>query len=206
MKSLANLVQKNPYFVVIGWLCTVIAFIIATVAPIIQRRRKVLSCVTSTNVLVSNTLSKVKGISVTYGGTQINQLAVTSMNIYNSGNVTIEDSHLHKNHELMIKVPSGVKIIDVEITNQSTDTIGCEIKNICDETADVRFQTFEKKDKVTINIYHTGNATTEVLLDGKIKDGRINNRNMSDLLETIINATAQSILSSSVSILKSDFF
>jgi hypothetical protein len=58
---------------------------------------------------------------------------------------------------------------------QSEETIECKTK--C-STSDVSFdfQAFEKKEYISFNIYHTGNAETVLELSGKIKEGKILNK------------------------------
>lgn len=177
MDAIANWIAKNPYFTAAGLFATFLGLIIAIIVPIIQRRRKQLYYTTSTTQLVNENISNIKDIEILFCGKQINQLSITNMKIWNSGNVLITNDDMYLNHELQA-IPQGAfncTILDVDIISQSTDTIQCIINSYPDK-ANIIFQAFEKKDFVSFNVYHTGDENVKFILDGKIKEGKIVNK------------------------------
>lgn len=91
----------------------------------------------------------------------------------------ITNDGMYKNHELQVisQDISKCTILDVDIISQSIDTIQCMI-NSYPERAEILFRAFEKKDFVSFNIYHTGNKNLRLVLDGKIKEGKIVNKTL----------------------------
>lgn len=177
MDAIANWIAENPYFTAAGLFATFLGLIIAIIVPIVQRRRKQLYYTTSTTQLVNENISNIKDIEILFCGKQINQLSVTNMKIWNSGNVLITNDDMYLNHELQV-IPQGTfncTILDVDIISQSTDTIQCIINSYPDK-ANIIFQAFEKKDFVSFNVYHTGDENVKFILDGKIKEGKIVNK------------------------------
>lgn len=171
--KLAEKISQNPYFVIFVGLATIVALIIAIILPIIQRRRKELFFTYTTNVLITDKLSEIEDLNMTFKGAPIDHLSVTSVKVFNSGNITIEESDVYKGHELMV-VPETpyVTLLFSKVISQSYDTVGCDI-TIEDNSGHVVFQTFEKGDYAKINIYHTGDENVVFDLKGRIKEGRI---------------------------------
>lgn len=179
MDTIANWIANNPYLTAAGLLSTFLGLILAIIVPIIQRKRKQLYYTVSTTQLVNENISHIKDIEILFCGKQINELSVTNMKIWNSGNVLITNEDMYHNHELQV-LPQGTSectILDVDIISQSTDTIQCII-NSYPEKANIIFQAFEKKDYVSFNVYHTGDENAKFVLDGKIKEGKIVNKTL----------------------------
>ena len=180
MEKIANWISENPYFTAAGLIATFISLIIAIIIPIAQKKKKEISCSFYTTLLVDKTISKVKGLQMSFQGKAIDQLSVTTLKIWNSGNSIIETSDVYSNHKLKIISPYALhtcigEIIDADIIFQSTDTIQGTIEIIEQKDINISFQSFEKKDYLTIHLYHTGDETTIFMLDGKIKEGKIVN-------------------------------
>lgn len=173
MGTILKQISNNPIIVLTGWLGTMIALIIAIILPIIQKKRKRINYQYSTNVLITDKLSEVNDLQVTFKNEPIESLSVTSINLANNGNVTIENNDIYKGHNLTI-IPKDVNttILFAKVISQSSDTVECDI-HYTNENATISFQTFEKGDYTNINIYHTGNDDSEFEVKGKIKEGKI---------------------------------
>lgn len=169
MTAIENWVVNNPKAAVISFFATIIALVIAIVVPLIQRRRKKLSYTAFSTMLVDDGKSKINGLNIRYKGVDINNLCITKMKIINNGNVLIEGNDFHVNHDLKIKTEDDITILGVDIISTSVDTICPSI----DESLIIHFQAFEKNDWMEVDVYHTGNQKTEVILDGKLKEGNV---------------------------------
>lgn len=179
MDAIANWIAENPYFTATGLFASFLGLIIAIIVPIIQRKRKQLYYTVSTTQLVNENISHIKDIEILFCGKQVNQLSVTNMKVWNSGNVLITNEDMYHNHKLQVlpQATSEYTILDVDIISQSTDTIQCTI-NSDPEKATIIFQAFEKKDYVSFNVYHTGDENVKFVLNGKIKEGKIINKTL----------------------------
>ena len=171
MKWLAEKIKENPYFALIGWLATIISLVVAIAVPIIQAKRVHLSYSCITNLLVTDRLSEIDDLDIKYKGNTINQLSVTSVEICNTGNATIEDDEVLK--KLRIHSTSdNMEVIFATVVSQSYDTNNCRV-SYDKGGVTVYFDILEKNEKAVINVYHTGAADTVFIIDGKIKEGAI---------------------------------
>ncbi len=183
MKKLAKSIVKNPYFTIVGWLATMIALVLAIVIPYIQARKVLLDFSYKSYGLVIDGITDMEGFDVRFYGKKIRRVSVTTCEICNLGNVTIEDDDVYEGHELRVFTQSdNTEVLFVNMVSQSYDTNNCKIYHE-DNSVYVHFDILEKNDKVVFNIYHTGNADAVFNIEGKIKDGEISvdRRRESDL-------------------------
>jgi len=184
MKTIATWISENPYIAAAGLIATFLGLIIAIITPIIQRKRKQLHYTISTTLLVEEKISNIKNLEIFFSGEKIQKLSVTNIKIWNGGNALIDCNDIYAGHELTLRADdSNCLILGVDIAKQSADTIQCQIDN-SSENIKLLFQTFEKKDYILLNIYHTGDDNTNFKLLGKIKDGKILDKTI-DVDETL---------------------
>lgn len=175
LEKIANWIAENPYLTAAGLLATFLGLIIAIITPIFQRRRKSLFFSYSTTPLVKEDVANIDGIEILFHGSPVEQLSVSSVHIWNGGNTIITPNDFYRGHELELIPPNNISILGIDMLKQSVDTIECEPK--CSFSAvSFSFQAFEKKEYVSFNVYHTGNAETVFDLTGKIKEGKIVNK------------------------------
>lgn len=173
METIAKWISDNPYLTAAGLFATFLGLIIAIITPIIQRKRKQLYYTVTTTPLVEEKISSIKNLEILFSGKRIEKLCVTNIKVWNSGNTIIESDDFYEGHELVL-LPNDKKctILGTDIIKQSTDTIKFNI----DINAKITFQSFEKKDYVLFNVYHTGDANTKFSLDGKMREGKISDK------------------------------
>lgn len=201
MESIANWIAENPYVTAAGLFATFLGLIVAIITPIIQRRRKNLFFSYSTTPLVKEDIANIYGIEILFHGSPVEQLSVSSVHIWNGGNTIITPDDFYKDHGLKLISQSGISILGIDMLKQSEDTIDCQMK--CSPIAvDFSFQAFEKKEYISFNVYHTGNAETELTLTGKIKEGKIVNKTV-DIEKQISVVTGIGSHASSVSLVAS---
>lgn len=173
MDKIVESIANNPYLVLVVETATLIALIIAIIIPIVQKRKKRLSFSYVTNVLISENLSEMDELLISFKGKIINHLSVTCFKIINNGNVIIEGNDVYKGHELKISPKKAfTRVISAKIISQSSNTVNGMV-SLEDANVNVSFQTFEVKDYLSINIYHTGDEDTEFTMTGKIKETKI---------------------------------
>jgi hypothetical protein len=175
MEKIANWIVENPYLTAAGLFATFLGLIIAIITPIIQKRRKNLCFSYSTTPLVKKDVSNINGIEISFHGSPVEQLSVSNVQIWNGGNTIISFEDFYKGHELSLSFQDNATILGIDMLKQSEDTIECKTELSCDKV-DFSFQAFEKKEYISFNLYHTGNAETKLLLNGKIKEGKILNK------------------------------
>lgn len=199
MEDIANWISENPYIAVAGLLATFLGLIVAIITPIIQRKRKQLHYTVTTTSLVEEKISNIENIEIFFSGEKIQTLSVTNLKIWNGGNTLIDYSDIYLGHDLVLRaIERNCSILGIDVIDQSADTIECKVDS---KSGDFRilFQTFEKKDYVIINIYHTGDANTYFKLDGKIKEGKILDKTID--VDEIISIVTEITSVSSISLL-----
>lgn len=192
METIANWISKNPYMAAGGLIATFLGLLIAIITPIIQRKRKQLHYTISTTPLVEEKISNIKNFEILFLGEKIQKLSVTNVKIWNGGNTLIDCNDIYTGHELTLQADdNNCSILGIDIVKQSTDTIQCQIDS-CSEHAKLIFQTFERKDYILLNIYHTGDDNTSFKLLGKIKDGKILDKTIdaNEILSMLMNLTS----------------
>lgn len=175
MEKIANWIVENPYLTAAGLFATFLGLIIAIITPIIQKRRKNLCFSYSTTPLVKKDVSNINGIEISFHGSPVEQLSVSNVQIWNGGNTIITFEDFYKGHELNLSFQDNTTILGIDMLKQSEDTIECKTE-LSYTKVDFSFQAFEKKEYISFNIYHTGNVETKLLLNGKIKEGKILNK------------------------------
>lgn len=197
MDAIVKWISENPYLTALGLFATFGGLILAIIIPIIQRKRKQLYYTVSTTPLVTQNVSSIKDLEMLFAGKHIERLSVTNIKLWNSGNTLIVSDDFYAGHELKIINQSTRKchILGIDIFGQSADTIQCKI----DDNATLSFQAMEKKDYVSLNIYHTGNENAIFVLEGKIKEGKIVNKTkdvakiLSKIMSLSFNLTTESM-------------
>lgn len=170
MNVVIDWICKNPLATAIGFLATLLSLIIAIIVPILQRKKKILGYAIKTEPILDANTAKIEGLSIKYKDNDIECLYLTIIKLFNNGNVLIDKKDFYKDKELTITVENG-KIIDSHISKQSSDTIEAKLLTN-DNSIKVDFVTFEKKDYVTIRLYHTG---SDVIVKGRYREGKIVN-------------------------------
>ncbi|GAB3536343.1 hypothetical protein GCM10027443_26510 [Pontibacter brevis] len=166
----------NPWLVLLGLVVTIIGTVSSFVFYYKGKRKKSLSYMVNTFNLVTDTLNKVKGISVTYDGKLVTNLSVTKFIIWNSGTETINGDDVPKKNRLRIDALDGVEILDhkvLHIGNDSNDITlkPAELVDYDDGTKsiDINFEYIDPYEDVVIQLYHTGTLSNQLTLNGKVK-------------------------------------
>lgn len=164
-------ISNNPYVTLSGWIATIIALVLSITFYFIQKKRKIISYFYKTNILVSEKLTDVEGLNISYGDNSIERLSVTNLEITNGGNIFIDESDIyHKKKLKFVLENKNIRVLFAKITDQSSDTIEGSTE-LSENEVNINFQALEKNDTIKINVYHTGNTETKFRLIGKIKDG-----------------------------------
>ena len=172
MNAIAQWIANNPYLTAAGLFATFLGLIIAIVTPIFQKKRKQLYYTVSTTQLVEEKVSKIDGVEILFHGSYINRLSVSNVRIWNSGNTIITVEDFYNKHKLQV-IPTGdFEILGADTPKESADIIESSVTT-SNNVISISFQAFEKKDYISFNVYHTGNEKDRLLVDGRIKDGKI---------------------------------
>lgn len=176
--------------------------IVSTFFYLINIKRKRLLCIIDTTPIVSNKISKLKGVTISYDNKPIHDLNVTKIDIKNIGNSIIEPSDFAPVEPLYL-ITSGTFFTDENssskietnknFNNAHVTYVNDRTNKICIKSV-INFDYIAKKETITITLFHSG----EIYLHGKLKDGKIikNEReNQKIALKNMISSIFISILS-----------
>lgn len=158
MNRLTQWIADNPVITTWITLISLIGVVITVIALIMQirdKKRKIICFIKNSNVLLDNTISCIDGIKVFFHQDEVSTIAVTTIKIWNGGNVILEMSDFYPEKELKAMVPEPEKILAANVVDQTEDTCKAEIKLVNKNEAVFTFYCLEPGQGATINIYHT---------------------------------------------------
>lgn len=124
------------------------------------------------NPLISDKLSQIKGLNITFFDAPISNLVSTTIVIENNGSDIIEYNDLAKVSPLIFRTNGEFLVYDDVnsfITTVSNKTNNVSLFKVDDSTIKVNFDYFRKNDKVSFTLLHTD----QVELLGTLKKGKI---------------------------------
>ena len=157
-----------------------------------MRKVKQLSYQTKSFKLIDNDISSIDGFEVSYNNGRINNLTVSKVYIWNSGNTIINQNDIASSNKLHIEYPENTSILNYKINAVSSET--CQFKvtppTIHGSVLNIDFEYMERKQGVVINVLHTDNEDVkdnkgedeevdedeEIKVFGTVKEGKIINR------------------------------
>ena len=186
MNRLTQWIADNPVITTWITLISLIGVVITVIALIMQirdKKRKIICFIKNSNVLLDNTISCIDGIKVFFHQEEVNTIAVTTIKIWNGGNVIIEMSDFYPEKELKVIVPDTEKILAAIVVDQTEDTCKAGITLVKENEAVFTFYCLEPGQGATINLYHTNIEEEKTKVDGKMKGGKIVNKTLEILTE-----------------------
>ncbi len=169
--------MDSQYTQLVNSFCTISALIFAIYTWLVVPRRKEIACVWNSYQLIEAGNRRIPLLTLTYQDKKIDNLAVSRFAIWNSGKEVIEKSDLVESHQLKISTKDRAKILDCSLIYVNDEDNKFNIKNICEESAEICFDYLDTRDGAVIQVIHTGNRD-ELCIDCKIKGGKkLNIRN-----------------------------
>lgn len=134
----------------------------------LDQRTKKLIYTKNSQSLITDTISKIDGLNITYFKKPIKNLTSTTIKIKSTGKDIIEMSDFAQLSPLSLKTDGKFVSQSVEISN-SNPLNPIEFNCINDSTIQLKYDYFKRNDLITITLFHTGNLT----VTGELKKGKI---------------------------------
>lgn len=176
--------EWNVIFLLIAILSIIISIYLYLKA---KRRKKPIFCKRSVNV-VSDSIQSLGDIKVTYLNKPIENLTITKVAIWNSGNETLNCTDQAPSDKLRIEAEEGIKIFNAEIIYESNPTNNFNV-HLNSNVIDFFFDFFDQNQGCIVKIIHSGKKSDNILIKGTFKGvGNIIEMKMSyfDFLRPII--------------------
>lgn len=162
--------MDNPYAWAILSLLSVIGFVYAIVCQRKNKTTKEMTFVQKSNVLIHKKQSKFDKLFISYDNQKVDDLCVSKIAIWNSGNTTISNTDIVETRELTFVTNEENVILDAEILGVSEETNKFSLHFIDNKTVKVIFDYIDQKDGMVVQIIHTG-LSENLVLSCKIKGG-----------------------------------
>ena len=197
--------MNNPIAWLILSIVTVLAFIYAIYTQITNKERKELTYAQKTDTLIYNQEKSFEKISVFYEDKPIENLYVSRIAIWNSGNRVLKESDFVKDNLLEISLEDSCNILESNIIMNTEKTNAFKLSRTNNRKIIVNFDYAEKNDGIVIQMIHTGEKN-DINLSCKIiggqpikkyskeKNGLHNSRKKRGIISRIISSKIYTLL------------
>ena len=164
--------MNNPIAWAILSTVTILAFIYAIYTQITNKECKRLTYAQKTNTLIHNQEKSFKKISVFYEDKPIENLYVSKIAIWNSGNRVLKgETDFVNDHHLDITLEEDCEILETNIINYTEKTNAFNASQIDNSKLTINFDYAEKNDGIVLQVIHTG-LKNDINLSCKIIGGQ----------------------------------
>jgi hypothetical protein len=163
--------MNNPVTSAILAMVGILGFAFAIYSHIINKEHKELTYASKTNSLIHNQEKSFKKISVFYGDKSIENLYVSKIAIWNSGNKVLKETDFVKDLNLAITLEEGCEILETNIINYTEKTNAFNAVQTDNRKLTINFDYAEKKDGIVLQVIHTG-LKNDINLSCKIIGGQ----------------------------------
>ena len=158
-----------------------------------KRKKKPIYSKRSTNV-ISDSIQNVGDIQVAYLGKKVNNLTVTKIAIWNSGNETINNSDQANSDKLRVESVEGIEIFNAEIIFASTATNNVNAR-VANNIIELDFDYFDSSQGCILKLIHSGKNSADINVKGTFKGvGGIKEINSNLFSNALVNIVLSPIL------------
>lgn len=173
MEFLKKLISDNTEILtILSLVIGLLGIVLAIIFYVKSKRKKTLTYEIYGYNVINEYQSKIKNLEIKYKKKPIENLSLSKIAIWNSGNVTINRDEIVELSPILIKMKNEEEILDIKLIKQTENSNNFKlIKNI--NSWKVDFDYIDKNEGCLLGIVHTGNLFDDIQLNGKIKGGKI---------------------------------
>lgn len=131
-----------------------------------RQKKKITYSMNSVEVISSN--NSINKLHISYEDKEVNNLRVTKIAFWNSGNLTVDKNDIAENYPVCIGVVSQESLYDIQITKASHTANDFKIEKIGSNRCTLSFSYIDPKEGCVIKALHSGKVE-DLFIDGKIK-------------------------------------
>lgn len=162
----------NPIAWVVLSFCTIAALAFAVFTWFKGKKRREISFVLSTFGIVRGGVNVIEGFKLLYDNVEIENLTVSKLAIWNSGNETINSADIVTAKPLRISCTEDMRILSSKIITENEESNLFHICYIDEKNVNIVFDYIDPKNGVVVQLLHTGYAK-DINVEGKIKSGKL---------------------------------
>lgn len=167
--QIENFLEGNPILNMIFLILAVIGIVLTFYFYYKSNKRKEpLYCIV-TNNLITESIPRINKFSILYSGLEIKNLSISRIAIWNKGKEPIRASDIAVNAPITVKIDDKFQILDCNIifkkhkVNDFKTKISNDKKSII-----VSFDYFDFEEGLIMEVFHTGNTSNDLQVNGKI--------------------------------------
>lgn len=164
MLAMITYLQDNILTIVL-WVASIPVTIILTLY--FRKTKHPLYAIKSIN-LIDDSLTDITDVGIFYKEKKVNSFTISKVVIWNKGKETLNYSDLADKNKLRILTKSPYEIINFEILQVSSTINGVEVIKEGNEYF-ILFDFLEKDQGFVLKIFHTGNKSDDVKIEGTFK-------------------------------------
>lgn len=134
-------------------------------------KEKILLCKFNSMTVISDYITKYKGLRVTYKKKKIKQLKVSTITIKNTGNDTIDENDIAPSCHITFATTKNFLLDDIEDSEiiASNKSISVKLHKISNNKIELNFDFLKPQDMITVSLLHNGKLS----VFGDLKNGTI---------------------------------
>lgn len=200
--------QQNTIIWVVLSICTIIgvpSFVYTIFSRHKDKTKKEISTISKSNTIVKKGKRAIEKLDISFDGKSVDNLVITKIAIWNSGNVVLNHDDFASEGKLCIISKDETEILYAEIISESDSMNQFEINQIDNHKIIIDFEYIEKRNGIVIQLIHTGESS-DLDLCCKIKGGnQINKLPKRGLIEKMASKYALNVSNDSIRIFVSVF-
>jgi len=120
--------------------------------------------------LIKEKIQKIETVEIRYSGEVVNNLSISKIAFWNDGKETINSTDIAQIRPIKVKINDEFQILDAKILFQKNEANDFKIQiSNNHKFIDVTFDYIDFEDGFVIQVYHTGNSSDDIHIEGQIK-------------------------------------
>lgn len=135
-----------------------------------SKKSRVPTYIVRTINLVKDKIQKIDTVEIRYNGDVVRNLSISKIAFWNDGKETINSTDIASAKPIKVRIDDDCIFLDADIVYTKNDANNF---NFCisedKKTIDLSFDYCDYKEGIVLQIYHTGNGSTDLFIDGQVK-------------------------------------
>lgn len=177
--SCESFLDGSPIFNLTTLILAIIGILLTIYFAAKSRRKKEPKYLMRTISLISSNIKKIKFLNIHYKKLEIENLSVTKLAFWNNGRETIRSSDVAPKNPIQITIKNDFRILLCDIIYQKNESNGFVLKLSADKkNIIISFDYVDYLEGIVMQIYHTGNSSSDLVIDGHVMSyGRLSRNN-----------------------------
>lgn len=171
---------QNPWFTLTGWIFGLVGLVVGIYFGVKGNHKKQLTCtIVKCDHLISKGRKIIPKLRLFFEDKEIEDIAITSCVIWNTGTETIDGSDVVSENTIKITAEDNCRILDARILATNKTTNNFRLMELSDSAFEVKFDYVDKNQGAKIQIVHEGKSVAFrcEIKGGNFKvSGKINNK------------------------------